>query len=271
MPTHPFFFWEKQKRCDIFAKFKSGNICDFCSKASILWVKSHIMWYLRFCDRTQSAVEELMEKNWQHSWLRKLRITDSSNGVNGLKWNSLTPVIFFVFLLFVWCFCFFLISPLQRNGGLFGNHVNYVGGDQRGASHPTTVTQRPLQILPFSCSASVALSRRLSNNDRDRETEMKSSPIHYNHHCSPRLYDHPHCNSTSRQSPVPSNANLNNANVPSLLSTTTGRRQNSLHRSRPSSARNGSSYSKSVHNKLWKSHSTRSVNRRQNGFLLFQL
>ncbi|KAM6925423.1 LOW QUALITY PROTEIN: voltage-dependent L-type calcium channel subunit alpha-1D [Xenentodon cancila] len=149
----------------------------------------------------------------------------------------------------------------RRNGGLFGNHVNFVGGDQQGGSHPTTVTQRPLQILPFSCSASGAptqINRTSGNVEGD--TEMKSSPIHYNHHRAPHLYDYPHCNSTSRQSPIPSNANLNNANVPSLLSVTSGRpRESLLQRSRPSSARNGSSstYSRSVHNKLWKSHSTR--------------
>ncbi|XP_061592569.1 voltage-dependent L-type calcium channel subunit alpha-1D isoform X4 [Cololabis saira] len=145
----------------------------------------------------------------------------------------------------------------RRNGGLFGNHVNYVGGDQQGGSHPTTVTQRPLQILPFSCRASVEATQiNRTSGSREGEAEMKSSPLHYNHH----LFDYPHCNSTSRQSPIPSNANLNNANVPSLLSVTSGRpRECLLQRSRPSSARNGSSgtYSKSVHNKLWKSHSTR--------------
>ncbi|CAG6021203.1 unnamed protein product [Menidia menidia] len=151
---------------------------------------------------------------------------------------------------------------LQRNGGLFGNHVNHVVGDQQGSSHPTTVTQRPLQILPFSCSVSIAatqISRRASSSDREGETEMNSSPVQCNHHHhSPHPYDYPHCNSTCRQSPIPSNANLNNANVPSLLSTE--RQQKCLlQRSRPSSTRNRSSttYSKGVHNKLWKSHSTR--------------
>uniref|UniRef100_A0A671YW50 Voltage-dependent L-type calcium channel subunit alpha n=1 Tax=Sparus aurata TaxID=8175 RepID=A0A671YW50_SPAAU len=114
----------------------------------------------------------------------------------------------------------------RRNGGLFGNHVNHVSADQQGYSHPTTVTQRPLQILPHP-------------------------------------YDYPHCIPTCHQSPIPSNANLNNANVPSLLSMTNGRQQKCLlRRDRPSSTKNGSSvstYSKGVHDKLWKSHSTRSV------------
>uniref|UniRef100_A0A671YTB8 Voltage-dependent L-type calcium channel subunit alpha n=1 Tax=Sparus aurata TaxID=8175 RepID=A0A671YTB8_SPAAU len=133
----------------------------------------------------------------------------------------------------------------RRNGGLFGNHVNHVSADQQGYSHPTTVTQRPLQILPFSCN-----------------TEMNSSSIQHNHHYhSPHPYDYPHCIPTCHQSPIPSNANLNNANVPSLLSMTNGRQQKCLlRRDRPSSTKNGSSvstYSKGVHDKLWKSHSTR--------------
>ncbi|XP_008296455.1 voltage-dependent L-type calcium channel subunit alpha-1D [Stegastes partitus] len=154
----------------------------------------------------------------------------------------------------------------RRNGGLFGNHVNHFSGDQQGSSHPTTVTQRPLQILPFSCSASVEpvqTGRRGSNSDREGETEMNSSPVQYNHHHhpSPHLYDYPHCNSTCHQSPIPSNANLNNANVPSLLSMTIGRQQKCLlRRSRPSSTKNPSSatsFSKGVNDKLWKSHSIR--------------
>uniref|UniRef100_A0A3B3Z834 Voltage-dependent L-type calcium channel subunit alpha n=1 Tax=Periophthalmus magnuspinnatus TaxID=409849 RepID=A0A3B3Z834_9GOBI len=79
----------------------------------------------------------------------------------------------------------------RRNGGLFGNHVNHVGADQ---TQPTTVTQRPLQILP-------------STLDRTHP-EQPSSP-------SPPLLNH-YCNS-SRQSPIPSNANLNNANTPTVL------------------------------------------------------
>uniref|UniRef100_A0A3B3WSI0 Voltage-dependent L-type calcium channel subunit alpha n=1 Tax=Poecilia mexicana TaxID=48701 RepID=A0A3B3WSI0_9TELE len=97
-----------------------------------------------------------------------------------------------------------------RNGGLFGNHINHVGMDH---PQPTTVTQRPLQILPIYCTPSAAptqICRRASSSDKEGETEMNSSPIHYNHHPSPHLYDYPHCNSTSPQSPIPSNANLNN-------------------------------------------------------------
>ncbi|XP_022599333.1 voltage-dependent L-type calcium channel subunit alpha-1D-like [Seriola dumerili] len=153
----------------------------------------------------------------------------------------------------------------RRNGGLFGNHVNHVGGDQQGSSHPTTVTKRPLQILPFSCNSSTEppqIGRRASSNYREGETEINSPPIQYNHHYhSPHPYNYPHCNSTCHQSPIPSNANLNNANVPSLLSMTTGRQQKCLlRRDRPSSTKNGSSAitrSKGAQDKPWRSHSTR--------------
>ncbi|TDH10725.1 hypothetical protein EPR50_G00078830 [Perca flavescens] len=150
----------------------------------------------------------------------------------------------------------------RRNGSLFGNHVNQVSAEQQGYCHPTTVTQRPLQILPFSCSASTEptqTSRRASNVDRGGETEMNSSPVLYNHHYhSPHPLNYPHCISTCHQSPIPSNANLNNANVPSLLSMTNGRQQKCLLRQdRPSSTKNGSSVSTDSKGKLWKSHSTR--------------
>ncbi|XP_074500847.1 voltage-dependent L-type calcium channel subunit alpha-1D isoform X2 [Sebastes fasciatus] len=152
----------------------------------------------------------------------------------------------------------------RRNGGLFGNHVNHVNADQQGCSHPTTVTQRPLQILPFSCSAPTEPTQtgtRASDADRGADTEMNSSPIQYNHHYhTPHPYNSPQCISTCHQSPIPSNANLNNANVPSLLSMTNGRQQQKclLRRDRPSSV---STCSKGVQDKLWKSHSTRSRTR----------
>ncbi|KAE8293242.1 Voltage-dependent L-type calcium channel subunit alpha-1D [Larimichthys crocea] len=152
----------------------------------------------------------------------------------------------------------------RRNGGLFGNHVNHVNTDQQGYYHPTTVTQRPLQILPSSCSASIEptqTGRRASDDDREGETEMNSSPIQYNHHYhTHHPYNYSHCIPTCHHSPIPSNANLNNANVPSHLSMTNGRQQKCLSRDRPSSTKNGSSvstYRKGVHDKLWKSHSTR--------------
>ncbi|XP_071371176.1 voltage-dependent L-type calcium channel subunit alpha-1D [Centroberyx affinis] len=157
----------------------------------------------------------------------------------------------------------------RRNGGLFGNHVNHVNGDQRGSSHPTTVTQRPLQVLPSSCSASTEpahTGRAAGDTDRGGETERNSSPIQYNHHYhAPHPHNYPHSNSTFRQSPISSNANLNNANVPSLLSMTNGRQQQrSLRRERPRSTKNGapassslSYHSKAEHDRPWRSHSTR--------------
>ncbi|XP_068609187.1 voltage-dependent L-type calcium channel subunit alpha-1D [Brachionichthys hirsutus] len=117
----------------------------------------------------------------------------------------------------------------RRNGGLFGNHVNHVSVDKQGDAHLTTVTQRPLQILPFPCSASTEptqTDRRGNNDGRGGETEPTPSPIHYNHHyhCPHPCRFH-HCISACHQSPIPSNANLNNANVPPLLSMTNGRQR----------------------------------------------
>lgn len=177
----------------------------------------------------------------------------------------------FLALAFLSVFCpALLISvvSLQRNGGLFGNHVNHVG-DEQGTSHPTTVTQRPLQILPFCPSASfepTQTDRGDSSHEGEGETEINSSPIQYNHHYHPpHPYNYPNCNSTGHQSPIPSNANLNNANVPSLLSMTNRRQQKCLlRRDRPSSIKNQSSvstYSREVQEKSWKSQSTRSVHR----------
>uniref|UniRef100_A0A3Q2FCP7 Voltage-dependent L-type calcium channel subunit alpha n=1 Tax=Cyprinodon variegatus TaxID=28743 RepID=A0A3Q2FCP7_CYPVA len=90
-----------------------------------------------------------------------------------------------------------LIFLNMRNGGLFGNHINHIGTDH---TQPTTVTQRPLQILSSHCTPSIVptqICRQASSSDKEGETEMNSSPIHYNHHHSPHLYDYPHCNSTS--------------------------------------------------------------------------
>lgn len=142
---------------------------------------------------------------------------------------------------------------MQRNGGLFGNYINHVSADKQGYSHLTTVTQRPLQILPLSCGAAVKPTTT-DGSASGEERQMNPSPIH-NH------YHHPHNHPSCHQSPIPSNANLNNANVPSLLAMNTGRQQRCLlRRDRPSSTKNSSSactYTKRAHDKSWKSHPTR--------------
>uniref|UniRef100_A0A674P904 Voltage-dependent L-type calcium channel subunit alpha n=1 Tax=Takifugu rubripes TaxID=31033 RepID=A0A674P904_TAKRU len=123
----------------------------------------------------------------------------------------------------------------RRNGGLFGNYINQLNADKQGFSNLTTATQRPLQILPLSHTAVEPMTtvRRASGGER----QINASPIH-NHCHHPHPYNHPAC----QQSPIPSNANLNNANVPSLLAMNTGRQQRCLlRRDRPSSTKNGSS------------------------------
>lgn len=140
---------------------------------------------------------------------------------------------------------------MQRNGGLFGNYMNHA--DKQGYSHLTTATQRPLQILPLSCGPAVEPTTT-DGSASEEETQMNPSPVH-NH------YQHPGNHPSCHQSPIPSNANLNNANVPSLLAMNTGRQQRwLLRRDRPSSTTNGSSpctYTKGAHDKSQKSRQVR--------------
>uniref|UniRef100_A0A3Q2XBI0 Voltage-dependent L-type calcium channel subunit alpha n=1 Tax=Hippocampus comes TaxID=109280 RepID=A0A3Q2XBI0_HIPCM len=152
-----------------------------------------------------------------------------------------------------------IILICTRNGGLFGNHVNHVDTSLQGSAHPTTVTQRPLQILPFSCSASTEPAQMgLSDDDRSQKSEINSSLVQYNHHQMSHQSDYSCFNSNHQQSPVPSNANLNNANVPMLLSVTRGRQQKHLLATdRLSSTKTGSPMS--TRSKPWKSLSMRSV------------
>ncbi|XP_068190490.1 voltage-dependent L-type calcium channel subunit alpha-1D isoform X4 [Antennarius striatus] len=150
----------------------------------------------------------------------------------------------------------------RRNGGLFGNHVNHVSVDKQGYTHLTTVTQRPLQILPFPCRASTEptqTDKKGNNDNRGGEMELNSSPIQYNHHYhSPHPYGFPHCIPACHQSPIPSNANLNNANVPSLLSMTNGRQKCLLNRDGQSPQNRSSvpTYDRGVHDKPSESNST---------------
>ncbi|XP_061622089.1 voltage-dependent L-type calcium channel subunit alpha-1D isoform X3 [Phyllopteryx taeniolatus] len=131
----------------------------------------------------------------------------------------------------------------RRNGGLFGNHVNHVSTTPRGPAPPTTVTQRPLQIIPFSCGASTeAAQTGLRDNDKGEEMEMNSSPVRCHRQNTSRPSDYSCLNSNHQQSPVPSNANLNNANVPVATD-------------RPSASKTGSPVS--TRRKPWKSLSMR--------------
>ncbi|KAK1786586.1 hypothetical protein P4O66_003033 [Electrophorus voltai] len=87
---------------------------------------------------------------------------------------------------------------LQRNGGLFGNHLNHINGDHRGPPHSTNVTQRPLQVPPLPFYVQVEPLPHLL--------------------CAPNRRPHPCSQSNPSLSylkaPEPSNSNLNNANTP---------------------------------------------------------
>uniref|UniRef100_A0A8C7LGM8 Voltage-dependent L-type calcium channel subunit alpha n=1 Tax=Oncorhynchus kisutch TaxID=8019 RepID=A0A8C7LGM8_ONCKI len=110
----------------------------------------------------------------------------------------------------------------RRNGVLFANHTNHVNGDQRGS-----VTQRPLQVPPPSCHAFVEPSQVGSE-------EGAGDPHPYNHYYP--------------KSPMSSNANLNNANIPTLPSLTKGGQRCCLRREHSSAngAPSSSSHRKSV-------------------------
>ncbi|XP_031422178.1 voltage-dependent L-type calcium channel subunit alpha-1D isoform X4 [Clupea harengus] len=86
----------------------------------------------------------------------------------------------------------------RRNGGLFGNHLNHVNGDNRDLTHQTNVTQRPLQVPPLPCNAHADPTQLLQDD----------GPLYANVNAS-------FCHKSS-------NANLNNANVPSLPAVTNG-------------------------------------------------
>uniref|UniRef100_A0AAY4B0P2 Voltage-dependent L-type calcium channel subunit alpha n=1 Tax=Denticeps clupeoides TaxID=299321 RepID=A0AAY4B0P2_9TELE len=82
----------------------------------------------------------------------------------------------------------------RRNGGLFGNHLNHISGNNRGLTQQTNVTQRPLQVPPPSFYIHVE-----SNSLR----EQQEDGLQY---VNPNLYFYQKS----------SNTNLNNANVPSM-------------------------------------------------------
>ncbi|XP_041952935.1 voltage-dependent L-type calcium channel subunit alpha-1D isoform X2 [Alosa sapidissima] len=86
----------------------------------------------------------------------------------------------------------------RRNGGLLGNHLNHVNGDNRGAAGQTNVTQRPLQVPSIPCHSHADPAHSLSDD----------GPLYANINAGL-------CHKSS-------NANLNNANVPTLPTVTNG-------------------------------------------------
>ncbi|KAM8868466.1 calcium channel, voltage-dependent, L type, alpha 1D subunit, a isoform 18-T18 [Synchiropus picturatus] len=93
---------------------------------------------------------------------------------------------------------------LQRNGGLFGNHLMN-GGHRRSNGQQTNATQRPLQVQPPPHYAHMEQPvGRLS-----RANAMSHSNHHHHHH---HHHHHRHHNSYGK-SPKSTNINLNNANM----------------------------------------------------------
>lgn len=145
---------------------------------------------------------------------------------------------------------------LQRNGGLFGNHINHVSMDPQGGSHPTTATQRPLQVQLPGCRA-----LHLPQDGANPEAEAESSPVpctlHHPHHHHPPSQPCLHCGCSRDPSPIPSNANLNNANVPSLPPLATGGWRRGSQRQRPASVHPAPVSSPRRKDRPWRSHSIR--------------
>ncbi|KAM8915334.1 calcium channel, voltage-dependent, L type, alpha 1D subunit, a isoform 11-T11 [Spinachia spinachia] len=96
---------------------------------------------------------------------------------------------------------------LQRNGGLFGNHLMN-GGHRRSNGHQTNATQRPLQVQPPPHYAHMDQPvGRLSR------ANAMSHPNHHHHH---HHHHHNRNHNSYGKSPKSTNINLNNANVSSL-------------------------------------------------------
>ncbi|KAF6727404.1 Voltage-dependent L-type calcium channel subunit alpha-1D [Oryzias melastigma] len=97
---------------------------------------------------------------------------------------------------------------LQRNGGLFGNHLMN-GGHRRSNGHQTNATQRPLQVQPPPHYAH--MEQPVGRLSRANAMSHPNSNHHHHHH----HHHHRHHNSYGK-SPKSTNINLNNANVSSL-------------------------------------------------------
>uniref|UniRef100_A0A8B9FX99 Voltage-dependent L-type calcium channel subunit alpha n=1 Tax=Amazona collaria TaxID=241587 RepID=A0A8B9FX99_9PSIT len=125
----------------------------------------------------------------------------------------------------------------DRNGALFGNHVNHISSDRRDSFQQINTTHRPLHVQRPSIPSA-------SDTEKNMYHQAGNS-VYHNHH------NH---NSVGKQVPNSTNANLNNANVSKVVHgkhTSFGnhehRSENSYHcysrtdhekRRRPSSRRN---------------------------------
>ncbi|XP_067854838.1 voltage-dependent L-type calcium channel subunit alpha-1D [Heptranchias perlo] len=85
----------------------------------------------------------------------------------------------------------------RRSGGLFGNHVNHVSGEERNFTQQTNATQRPLQVKRSSTPP-------IADSDKSPSSSNLENSISHNQ------LNH---NFAGKVSPNSTNANLNNANV----------------------------------------------------------
>uniref|UniRef100_UPI00398F61F7 voltage-dependent L-type calcium channel subunit alpha-1D n=1 Tax=Pristiophorus japonicus TaxID=55135 RepID=UPI00398F61F7 len=85
----------------------------------------------------------------------------------------------------------------RRSGGLFGNHVNHVSGEEKNCIQQTNATQRPLQVKRSSTPP-------IADSDKSPSSSNLENSISHNQH------NH---SFSGKVSPNSTNANLNNANV----------------------------------------------------------
>uniref|UniRef100_A0A8B9G162 Voltage-dependent L-type calcium channel subunit alpha n=1 Tax=Amazona collaria TaxID=241587 RepID=A0A8B9G162_9PSIT len=88
----------------------------------------------------------------------------------------------------------------DRNGALFGNHVNHISSDRRDSFQQINTTHRPLHVQRPSIPSA-------SDTEKNMYHQAGNS-VYHNHH------NH---NSVGKQVPNSTNANLNNANVSKVV------------------------------------------------------
>ncbi|XP_072328588.1 voltage-dependent L-type calcium channel subunit alpha-1D [Scyliorhinus torazame] len=102
----------------------------------------------------------------------------------------------------------------RRSGGLFGNHVNHVSGEEQNVFQQTNATQRPLQVKRPSTPP-------IDDSDKSPPSTNFANSISHNQFNS----------LSGKISPNSTNANLNNANVSKIAN---GKHSSSLRREQAS-------------------------------------
>lgn len=94
----------------------------------------------------------------------------------------------------------------QRNGALFGNHINHVSSETRDSFQQINTTHRPLHVQRPSIPSA-------SENTEKNIHHSTGNSLFHNHHSHHSHHSHHNHNSVGKQVPNSTNANLNNANM----------------------------------------------------------